>query len=116
MRKLILSVLLVAVSTITTAQETYKNHSSAPDFEWYYVKGDTNLLSFKGNSFDMNGLVYNWLESYGIDPASPSESFIDDKSGANVMVWFYENEYNQNVRMMYFNNKQRSMVMCRVLN
>jgi len=115
MKNVFLSAIMVAVSFMATAQETYKNHSSAPDFEWYYVKGDTNLLSFKGTSFDMNGLVYNWLDSYGIDPAQPNDKFIDKKSGAEVNIWFYKNEYDQNVRMMYYKNTDRCMVMCRVL-
>jgi hypothetical protein len=115
MKNVFLSAIMVAVSFMATAQEIYKNHSSAPDFEWYYVKGDTNLVSFKGTSFDMNGLVYNWLDSYGINPAQPDEKFIDKKSGAEVNVWFYKNEYDQTVRMMYYKNTQRSMVMCRTI-
>lgn len=115
MKKAILSVIMVAVSAIATAQETYKNHSSAPDFEWYYVKGDTNLLSFKGTSFDMNGIVYNWLDAQGMNAATPDNKFIDKKSGAEVSVWFYKNGFGQDVRMMYYKNTNKSMVMCRVM-
>jgi hypothetical protein len=116
MKQLVLMVFMVAVSFMAAAQETYKNHSSAPDFEWYYVKGDTNLLSFKGSSFEMNGIIYNWLDAYGMDPAKPDEKFIDKKSGAEVNIWFYKNEYDQNVRMMYYKNTQKCMVMSRVIN
>lgn len=115
MKKAILTAVMVSVSIIATAQETYKNHSSAPDFEWYYVKGDTNLVSFKGSSFDMNAIVYNWLDSYGMNAANPDEKFIDKKSGAEVNVWFYKNENDQDVRMMFYKNTDRSMIMCRIL-
>jgi hypothetical protein len=116
MKNTFLAAIMVAFSFIATAQETYKNHSSAPDFEWYYVKGDTNLLSFKGSSFDMNGIVYNWLDAYGMDPAKPDEKFIDKKSGAEVSIWLYKNNQDQDVRMMYYKNTQKCMVMCRVIN
>ena len=115
MKKAILSAIMLAFSFMATAQETYKNHSSAPDFEWYYVKGDTNLVSFKGSSFEMNGIVYNWLDSYGMNAANPDEKFIDKKSGAEVNVWFYKNEQDQNIRMIFYKNTDRSMVMCRII-
>jgi hypothetical protein len=115
MKKAILSAIMLAFSFMATAQETYKNHSSAPDFEWYYVKGDTNLVSLKGSSFDMNGIVYNWLDSYGIDAANPDEKFIDKKSGAEVNVWFYKNNQDQDIRVMFYKNTDRSMVMCRII-
>lgn len=110
MKKAILMAMMVAVSTIATAQKIYKSHKVAPDYEYYYVGKDTNSIYIKGSNKAIENIVYSWMKDEKFDIDNPTNHFFDDKINGDVRIWEYVCNDDKDAVLTYYKYKERSMV------
>lgn len=110
MKKAILLAVMVAVSAIATAQNSYKSHNEAQDYEWYFVGSDTSSLYIKGDTKYVKGIVYRWMKEVDLDSSEPTLVIENNKDNSKKMIWEYENTYDKNVRLTFNHMGKRSEV------
>jgi hypothetical protein len=115
MKKAILMTLMVAISSIVTAQKIYKSHKQAPDLEYYYVTGDTSSIFIKGGNHSMSSVVYGWMKDEGFDVSKPTKQYFDSKTSADIKEWGYKSEQNKDAVLTFYKYKERSLVNIKIL-
>lgn len=108
MKKAILLVVMVAVSTIATAQTFdspvfYKNIKKSKPYEWVMLDGDTTIALIYGDKSFINQVAYEWFEEYGLDITKPDDKKSDKHN--NIDIWYSVNEYNEPLRIAIYESE-----------
>ena len=111
MKHFFLVVFLFGLNNATSAQGVYDTHDLAPDYEWYYWGEDTSSIYMKGHTKYVRGILFRWMKKSNIDSSKPTETIKNNRDGSNKMIWEYENDYDDDVRLVFHSkNDKRSEV------
>lgn len=108
MKKAILSAIMVAVSTIATAQtfdspNYYKKVKDSNPYEWFMTDQDTAAIMIYGDDEFMDSMAAEWFAEYQIDITKPHKIEKDRKFSAQV--WYVENEYGGYLKIAFYDDE-----------
>ena len=118
MRRLMLGVAMVMICSYNHAQENDENDipiktlKESKPMEWFILKTDDAKMIY-GSKFEINAVVYNWFDAYGLDITSPhKEKTIKGKS---VQYWYTKNRYGENLELAFFDYDYSRMFKIKVI-
>ena len=108
MRNVILSAILVAFSTIATAQTfespyLYKSVEASYSNEWFMLEGDTNMIIIYGYNKVMDKISKDWFEEYGLDINNPDE--IEYGKKFDTKIWYVDYERGGYIKVALYDDK-----------
>jgi hypothetical protein len=119
MRRLMLGVAMVMICSYNHAQENDENDipiktlKESKPMEWFILKTDDAKMIY-GSKFEINAVVYNWFDAYGLDITSPhKEKMIKGKS---VQYWYTKNRFGDDLEVAFYDHENSKTFKVRVIH